>query len=749
MPTTLLENVTYCYETLGWSFTPLRGGADSKKARLPEWQSRPRETLDEALQWAAQGNVGLRTGKNSGIVVIDVEFGGEYGFLNLPGTVRVATGGGGLHLYFRCSVPFANTTKKLGTPDDLVDTKGDGGYVVFPGSMHPETGQMYDWEPGFEPWNVEIATIPDHVLALMDGLKKQSKAPMTPTTRPAVQGNTKVERWARTALCRELDAVARATEGTRNDTLNRAAFSLGTLIGAGCLNRQEVEAALRQTALNMGLEPHETDATIRSGIESGMQHPRQLPEPRGKGGGSPTPTAAGKVPDLPAHQFKLDLYGNADRFMHLFGPNVHWCEDRGQWLVWNGRVWDRDATREASRLAELMIRALLKEAAKADDETIKWAVKCNKGARPRTEMLEVVKHRTAVRIDQFDRDPWLLGVENGVVDLKTGKLLPHDRERMISILCPTAYDPHAPCPRWEQFLSEIMAGDDEMIACLQRMAGHFLTGDISMHILPIFYGPGSNGKNVFLDTLMGIMGPLATEAPESLITARRSDEHPTEIAGLHGKRLVVASETEEGRKMRIGLVKKITGNKYLMGRFMRQDFFQFERTHKTVLVTNNKPVVTEVSNAIWRRLRLIPFTVTIPEDKQDRRLTEKLVAEWPGILAWMVRGCLDWQQRQCDLALPERVADATAEYRTESDSVGSFVDERCIVAEGLKVARSTLYQAYEEWAQNTGEQTLNGKAFATRMRGRGLDDSGWTTECGKRLRAWSGIALAGPTEERP
>ena len=459
-----------------------------------------------------------------------------------------------------------------------------------------------------------------------------------------------------------------------------------------------------------------------------------------------------QVPNLPVHRFKLDLYGNGDRFMHLFGQDVLWCEDQGKWFVWNGRVWERDATRRAASLAELVCRALLKEAADTDsgtdDLTIKWAVKCNKGARSRTEMLDVVKHRTAVSIDQFDRDPWLLAVQNGVVDLRRGTLLPHRREQMISALCPTSYDSKASCPRWEQFLSEIMDGDAEMIACLQRMAGYFLTGDISVQILPIFYGPGGNGKNVFLDTTTGLMGPYAAGAPPNLITARWNDEHPTEIADLCGKRLIIASEMEEGRKMRVGLVKRLTGDKYLKARFMRQDYFQFERTHKTLLVTNNKPVITEVSHAIWRRLRLIPFTVTIPEAKQDKRLTEKLTGEWPGILAWAVRGCIDWQQRQCDLGLPEAVQEATAEYRKDSDPVGAFIEEHCIVNHDVKIARSTLYQAYEEWAKKAGEQTLTGKAFANRMRGHNFED-GWTTEHGKRQRAWNGIALASQAEEDP
>jgi putative DNA primase/helicase len=316
---------------------------------------------------------------------------------------------------------------------------------------------------------------------------------------------------------------------------------------------------------------------------------------------------------------------------------------------------------------------------------------------------------------------------------------------MVSALCPTAYDPEAPCPRWEQFLLEIMDGDAAMIACLQRMAGYFLTGDVSVQILPIFYGPGANGKNVFLDTIMGIMGPHAAEAPEGLLTTHITDEHPTEIADLYGKRLVVASESEEGRKMRIGLVKKITGNRYLKGRFMRQDYFQFERTHKTVLVTNNKPVVTETSNAVWRRLRLIPFTVTIPEDKQDKHLTEKLMAEWPGILAWAVRGCLDWQKRQCDLALPATVQDATEEYRNDSDHVADFIAERCMVLpeqQGMRTPKERVYLAYCEWCRSIGEDVLSRPIFNKRMRGHGLVDKGAKVAGeGKTQKCWMNVAL--------
>ena len=457
-----------------------------------------------------------------------------------------------------------------------------------------------------------------------------------------------------------------------------------------------------------------------------------------------------QTPSIPANRFRHDLYGNADRFMHLYGRDVHWCEERGKWYVWDGRIWKPDAMREVAHYAELTMRAIIREAAD-DPDVLKWASACNRGGTAAREMMEVIKHRTAIAVDSFDRYHWLLGVENGVVDLRSGKLLPHGRDRMISVLCPTIYDASAPCERWLRFLSEIMADDRAMIQALGRMAGYFLTGDISEQILPIFYGLGGNGKNVLLDTIMGLMGPYAAEAPDGLVTVRTNDEHPTEIADLFGKRLVVASENEEGRKLRIGLVKKLTGNKYLKGRFMRKDYFQFERTHKTVLITNNKPVITETSNAIWRRLRLIPFDVTIPRDRQDKHLTDKLIAEWPGILAWAVRGCLAWQGHRCDLALPEAIEKATADYRDESDHVADFIKERCEdwrehSAQKMRTPKERLYSVYCRWCKDVGEDVLGRTAFNKRMRGHGFEDKAiWVNR--KTIKCWIDISLKGQPHE--
>ena len=737
MSTDLQKNIRHGYG-LGWSFTPLNGKVPITKG----WQDAPRETLEEALAWAAKGNVGLRTGSTSGVVVIDLdEYKDEYDpqaaeALALPTTVTARTGGGGRQLYYahRGQIHVGNSAGKLAP---AVDVKGDGGQVVFPGSVHPETGKQYEWVSGLEPWAVDLAELPAHIV---ERLTTPNTPPQTAPVAPRANIPANGDKYATTALEREVAAVCGAQNGTRNETLNKASFSLGSLVGAGRLAREQVEQALLDAAQAAGLSQGEAEATIRSGVDAGVEHPRQVED-------RPARASRRHIPTIQPGRFRLDLYGNADRFMHLFGNDVLWCEERGQWFVWDGRVWNPDATRRAPGLAEVTMRAMLKEAADAEnDKTLDWAVRCNKSAHARREMLDVVKHRSAVRADHFDRNPWLLGVENGVVDLKAGRLVPHGRKLMITALCPTVYDANARCPRWDQFLVEIMDGNEGMIEALRRMAGYFLTGDISVQILPIFYGPGGNGKNVFLDTVTGLMGPYASEAPDGLITAKRNDEHPTEIADLCGKRLVVASETEEGRKMRIGLVKKITGNKYLKGRFMRQDYFEFERTHKTVLITNNKPMITETSNAIWRRLRLIPFTVTIPEDKQDKRLTEKLVAEWPGILAWAVRGCLDWQQRQCDLALPEAVHEATAEYRNDSDHVGDFISERCVVwpdSQGMKTPKERIYSAYTEWCRSVGEDVLTRTIFGQRLRTHGLEDKSLRIDA-SAVKCWVNITLGGP-----
>jgi len=252
---------------LGWSFTPLAG----KRPILKAWQKRPRETLDEALAWAVRGNMGLRTGRHSGVVVIDVDEGGDAGAVGLPPTVTVKTGGNGRHFYYRCLEPLGNSSGKLGPH---VDVRADGGQVVFPGSVHPETGRAYEWAQGRSPAEVRLADLPPHLLERLRSPAPANQAALSPAKTPPKGPCGR--RYAVTALEREAALLREARRGTRNDALNKAAFRMGTLVGGGGLDRSSVEEALLDAAVAVGLGQDEAQATIRSGLGSGIQHPRQL-----------------------------------------------------------------------------------------------------------------------------------------------------------------------------------------------------------------------------------------------------------------------------------------------------------------------------------------------------------------------------------------------------------------------------------------------------------------------------------------
>ena len=448
-----------------------------------------------------------------------------------------------------------------------------------------------------------------------------------------------------------------------------------------------------------------------------------------------------------SERFRLTDLGNAERFAEQHGENLQFCGPLGKWFYWSGKQWEEDRSGVVQRLAKKTVRSMYVEAGRIEDDKarevlIRHAGKSESRERIRA-MIELAKSESGIPIlpEEFDSDRWLFNCQNGTVDLRSGRLLPHDRDHLLTKRAPVEYDSNAEATLWQDFLQTIMDGNGQLIGYLQRLAGVFLTGDISEQILPIFWGVGANGKSVFLDTMLGIMGQYACPAPDSLITTQRHEEHPTEIAGLRGKRLVIASETEQGKRLRVNLVKKLTGDKFLTGRFMRQDYFTFERTHTTVLVTNNKPVVRETDKAIWRRIRLVPFTITIPEQEQDKQLVEKLRAEWPGILRWAVVGCVAWQRD--GLGEPPDVAEATDSYRREQDPLTEFLADRCVLSASAKVSRSSLWVAYQEWTKDTGEKYPLRRAdlIAGIDRLEGVRPA-QITEHGRRLRGWMGIGLA-------
>jgi putative DNA primase/helicase len=380
-----------------------------------------------------------------------------------------------------------------------------------------------------------------------------------------------------------------------------------------------------------------------------------------------------------------------------------------------------DCDGEIERLAAKLARARHEMALRIEDSDIrgqqaKWSMKSeDAGRRSSLVKLAMCEPPIADSGKEWDNNPWTMGVKNGVLDLRTGSCRPGLQEDRITKQIATIYDPSAVCPRWEKFIAEIFAENAHLITHVQKILGMCLTGDVREQYLFVFHGTGDNGKNVLLDTVMGLMGEYAKSAPPDLLTYKVFDAHPTEIADLCGARLVVASETEENKMLRVALVKNLTGDAILKGRFMRQDYFSFPRTHKLILVTNNRPIVRENSHAIWRRIRLMPFTVTVPSEKQDKELLAKLGDEWPGILNWLIAGCLAWQAD--GLGLPDEVKEAIAEYREEQDLLSNFIMQYCHYDEDAFTPEIEMFDEYTRWAQETHEKyPLSRNVFLTRMK---------------------------------
>lgn len=442
----------------------------------------------------------------------------------------------------------------------------------------------------------------------------------------------------------------------------------------------------------------------------------------------------------PITEYRLSDVGNAARFAAMHGHDLRYVGVWGRWLCWDGIRWQPDETGEVMRRAREVAMSVYSEAAAEPDEMRRkalsqHAVRLDSDAKLRA-MLHLAESEPviAVRGDVFDRDPWLFNCQNGTLDLRTDELYPHRREDYITKCVPVAYDPSAACPTWDPFLRRIFAEDSELIAYVQRVAGYCLTGDVSEQGLDIFFGSGANGKTTALKTLLAMVGDYGKQAAPGLLMRKYGETHPTELADLRGARLVVVTEVEEGQRLAEVLVKQLTGGDRLKARFMRQDFHEFDPTFKIVMAVNHLPRIIGTDHAIWRRIRTTPFRVTIPVAEQDTRLAEKLTAELPGILAWAVRGCLEW--RRGGLAPPPQVTGATAAYRAEMDTIGDFLrDYTRPDAAGIVTAKA-IYAAYLRWCEENGERPLSQKQLGGR-----LTERGFNRRRGGQGHLWVGLAL--------
>ena len=443
------------------------------------------------------------------------------------------------------------------------------------------------------------------------------------------------------------------------------------------------------------------------------------------------------TPDASLH---LTDYGNAERLIQRNGHSLKFCHQWKTWLVWDEKRWLRDDTQSILHLAKETVRQILAEASQeSNEENRKRIVKHAFASESNTRLHAMVtlaesEQPLAVTPGQLDADPWLLNCANGTLDLRTGHLLPHDRGHLNTKYISINYDPSASAPLWETFLYRIMNEREDLIRFLQRAIGYGLTGETMEQVLFLLYGTGANGKSVLLETLRGIWGDYAQHAEFSAFLAKKHDPIRNDIARLVGARLATATEVEEGRHLSEALIKQVTGGDMITARFLFQEYFEFRPMFKLFLATNHKPMIKGTDHGIWRRIRLVPFAVTIPEAERDQHLITKLKQEYPGILAWAVRGCLEWQQQ--GLGLSPEVKEATQEYRLEMDTLGRFLEEFCVLSPSATVKSVDLYKAYIQWCNGNGETALKQNTLGLRLLERGLH-----RERTNKFRGWKGLGL--------
>jgi putative DNA primase/helicase len=449
---------------------------------------------------------------------------------------------------------------------------------------------------------------------------------------------------------------------------------------------------------------------------------------------------------LPKPSINRTDAGNAERLVARHGARIRYVHGWDRWHVWDGSRWARDERREVESLAIDSARTMLVEAAALSDSKDREALAKHalrsEERHAIDDALALARSRCPVAIvpDDLDRNPDLLNLPNGTLDLSTADLKPHDPALSLTKATPVPWDPGAPSPTWDAFLSRVIP-DPEVRTYLQRAVGYSLTGNVSEHALFFCYGIGANGKTTFLERVRELLGEgeagYAKAAAPHLLLATRQDRHLAEVADLRGARFVTTVEVGEGRAWDEAKVKWLTGGDAISARFMYGNPFTFSPTHKFWIAGNHKPKVHGTDHGFWRRVHLIPFTVTIPKAEQDRDLPDRLRAELPGILRWAVEGCLAW--RSHGLQPPAAVTQATREYRDNEDVIGAFLDECCIPAPGKHVHIGPLHQEFQAWADRNGEHPMSKRTFGDALEERGYPRARATG--GDRPRVVSGLQL--------
>ena len=441
--------------------------------------------------------------------------------------------------------------------------------------------------------------------------------------------------------------------------------------------------------------------------------------------------------------------GNGQRLLATFGHNLRYIPHIG-WFVWNGKQWLRDSEGlHVEQLAERLVPTIRAHLTLLDAGASKGlkaqlaksaAMLSSQGARKNMVLYTKSTPFLWLEAEDFDNEPHLLNTQNGIVNLDTGHKEPHDPSMMCSRIAAIDYDAEAQCPRFMKFLDEITCGDAELQEWLQVFFGYCLTGNTSEQLFTVFYGTGSNGKSVLMNVITHILGDYALESPSETIMLRKNpSSNSNDLARLRGARLATVRETSQGQRLDESLVKSLTGGDKIVARFLHKEFFEFHSLAKWVLFTNHKPIIRGTDDGIWRRLRLVPFKLHVPTEKQDHDLEKKLLNEAPGILNWMIAGAMQWRNYgfpNCIIIQSE-----THKYRNSEDLLYEFLDECTEKGHTYKAERKVIFERYLRWCQESGTRNTSKKLFSER-----LEEQGFYVVRGYKGYFYSGIKLKDDNE---
>lgn len=685
-------------------------------------------------------NIGVVTGAKSGIIVLDIdtkpnkhgktgldslkEIEAQYG--KLPRTVSAITGSGGRHLFFK--YPDYHVANSVSSLAHGIDIKGDGGYIIVAPSNH-SSGNSYVWEN--DPLTTEIAEVPEWLNEYL----QQS-------TKNTVQQHK--QEYSGRIWTEYLDGEE-IVEGTRDTQL----FKIGCSMRAKGACYEDILATLIEINNTRVTPPLDEQQVLQKAESSMRYHAGDIISPQ---------SSTKSLLDFPDSD-----EGNAERLIQRHGIDIKYCTQWNQWLIWDGVHWKKDDTFEIYRRAVETVRAFHDEAQEAYEnlkkallmenggelntpqkEELKQAEKRVKFARQSenrnrlTAMIDLAKTVAGVpvTVDQLDTDKHKINLLNGTYNLKTNELEPHSRNDLITKVANVSYDPTATATRWEQFVAEIMDNNRDMIEYIQRVMGLSLSGDTSEEYLYISHGSGSNGKSKFFGAIINVLGDYAQQANSNLLMAKNRDPSAPnpDLVRVRGARLVVTSETEEGKRLDESLVKSLTGNDLITTRDLHEKSFSFRPEAKFFLTTNHKPYIFGTDKGIWRRVLLIPFEVSFEGAKKDIHLEEKLAAEKMGIFNWMLEGYRKWTEQGVNP--PEKVIASTQEYRAEMDKLGAFLEDCCVVSPNARVSPNKLFGAYRVWSEETDEKPMSRRIFVKRLKERGFKQGKDSTG-----RYWDGIGL--------